>query len=157
MRKEPDAHADDLPLQQFLTFRLSRVQAKLNAQASRVLEKTAGLTLTQWRILAFLGSGAGSTSAELTRVAALDKGQVSRKLKSLIEEGLVTARADAADSRVQRLSLSRRGRALYEQTLPTMRARQRALQSEMSPAEVQRLFATLDKLEAAAEMTEFER
>ena len=45
-----NAHSDettigDLPLRRFLTFRMARVQAKLNAQASHILREQAGLTL----------------------------------------------------------------------------------------------------------------
>lgn len=78
-------------------------------------------------------------------------------MKPLIDEGLVESRSDTADNRLQRQALSRRGRTVYERTLPIMRARQRALQSAMSPAEFQTLLTALDKLEIAAEMMEFDR
>ena len=34
----------------FLTYRISRVHQKLNAQASRILAGSVGVTLNQWRI-----------------------------------------------------------------------------------------------------------
>ena len=70
-----DTHtdADTLPLQQFLTYRLSRVQAKLNAQATRILREASGITLTQWRIIALVGAAGQTRLSQLAREAALDK------------------------------------------------------------------------------------
>lgn len=145
----------DLPLQQFLTYRFSRVQAKLNAQATRLLRAQAGITLIQWRIIALIGAAGRSRSSELSRHAALDKGLLSRNLKTLIADGLVTACDDDTDNRAQNLALSPRGRQLYDATLPVMRARQRALRGALDPRELACLYSALDKLEIAADLTEF--
>lgn len=53
---KPRSPYGDLPLNQFLTYRLSRVQAKLNTQGNALLQKHAGLKLTQWRLLALVGT-----------------------------------------------------------------------------------------------------
>ena len=121
------SRSDDLPLHQFLTYRLSRVQAKLNAQASAMLRTHAGLTLSQWRILALVGAAGQTRLSELARTGLLDKGLLSRNLKVLVGEGLVIAKQDDVDHRVQHLRLSKRGKALFERTLPRMRKRQRHL------------------------------
>jgi DNA-binding MarR family transcriptional regulator len=142
---------DDLPLHQFLTYRLSRVQAKLNAQASAMLRAHAGLTLSQWRILALVGAAGQTRLSELSRIAALDKGLLSRNLKTLIADGLVRSKQDDIDHRVQHLSLSESGQALFERTLPHMRRRQRHLRSSMTANELDVLYRALDKLEVAAD------
>lgn len=143
--------SDDLPLHQFLTYRLSRVQAKLNAQASAMLRAHAGLTLSQWRILALVGAAGQTRLSDLSRVAALDKGLLSRNLKVLVGGGLVISEQDDIDHRVQHLSLSKRGKALFERTLPRMRKRQRRLRSALTAKELDVLYAALDKLEVAAD------
>ena len=154
---DPGEGQDDLPLTRFLTYRFSRVQAKLNAQATRLLHRTAGLGLTQWRILALIGDAGGTARAsEITSFAAIDKGLFSRKLKGLVEDGLVTTAPDKKDQRVQHLRLTAKGQRLYDSTLPVMRARQRALRSHFDDEELRVLYAALDKLESAAEETEFD-
>lgn len=145
------AALDGLPLHQFLTYRLSRVQAKLNAQAGALLKRHAGLTLSQWRILALVGSAGQTRLSDLARGAALDKGMLSRNLKNMIAEGLVLARQDDVDQRVQHLSLSPAGRDLFERTLPRMQMRQKHLRESLTSAELASLNAALDKLEIAAE------
>ena len=106
-----NTETDNTPLQQFLTYRFSRLQAKLNAQAARMLKDLAGITVTQWRIIALVGSTGQATSAELVRISTIDKGLFSRNLKGLIRDGFVNAEMDKGDQRAQILSLSPRSRS----------------------------------------------
>lgn len=148
---DPIGGPHDQPLHQFLTYRLSRVQAKLNAQANALLQRSAGLTLSQWRILALIGAAGQTRLSALVRIAALDKGLVSRNLKILSANGLVHSKQDEMDQRVQHLSLTKKGQALFEETLPKMRERQRHLRAGLDPAELRVLYSALDKLEIAAD------
>ncbi|MEM6465151.1 MAG: MarR family winged helix-turn-helix transcriptional regulator [Pseudomonadota bacterium] len=140
-----------LPLHRFLTYRMARVQSKLNTQASRLLRAKAGLSLAQWRILALIGSNPGARSTDLTRISAMDKGQFSRKLKTLVDDRLVTVTMAAEDHRTMKLELSESGQALFERTLPHMRERQMALSSLLAPEEEEMFFRVLDRLETAVE------
>ncbi len=150
-KQEPAEATDILPLHQFLTYRLSRVQAKLNAQAGAMLRRYAGLTLSQWRILALIGAAGPTRLSDLARMAALDKGLLSRNLKTLVAEDLVSSKQDEIDQRVQHLSLSPSGKALFEKTLPRMRQRQHRLRSALDEHELGVFYQVLDKLEVAAE------
>ena len=140
----------DLPLQQFLTYRFSRVQAKLNAQAMRILAQ-AGLSLTQWRIIALIGNAGQARPSALTSEGLIDKGMFSRKIKPLITTGLVDAGIDDKDNRAQVLSLTQKGRMLYNDTLPIMRKRQHALRAALTEEELRLIYTILNKLELAAE------
>ncbi|MEM8730914.1 MAG: MarR family winged helix-turn-helix transcriptional regulator [Pseudomonadota bacterium] len=148
---ENETRHDTQPLHQFLTYRLSRVQAKLNAQANALLQKNSGLTLSKWRILALVGAAGQTRLSVLSRTSALDKGLLSRNLKNMIEEGLVTSKQDDIDHRVQHLSLTTKGQALFDTTLPKMRMRQSKLREPLTPRELDALYSALDKLEIAAE------
>ncbi|WP_161594621.1 MarR family winged helix-turn-helix transcriptional regulator [Marimonas lutisalis] len=149
---DSDAHpAGPLPLHQFLTYRLSRVQAKLNAQATRLLRDTSGITLAQWRVIALIGAAGQTRLSALAREAALDKGLVSRNLKTLIGDGLVSTRTDDSDHRAQILQLTRTGQDIYERTLPIMQARQKRLRDGLSETELESFRRVLDHLEIAAE------
>jgi hypothetical protein len=77
---------DPLPLDQFLTYRLARVQARLNVHAAVLLKRHAGLTLSQWRIIALIGSGGHTKVSDFTRSMGLDKGLVSRNVRLLVEK-----------------------------------------------------------------------
>lgn len=146
---------DEFPFRNFLTFRLSRVQAKLNAQASLILKQHCGLNLTQWRIVLLLGSVSATTAGSLTAATGIDKGLFSRKLKTLIEMGVVKIKTNRDDHRQQLISLTPKGMRLYDKMAPVMRTRQQYLLSVLTAKERDIVAASLRKLEAAANITEF--
>jgi DNA-binding MarR family transcriptional regulator len=152
---EADALQEDLPLHQYLTFRLSRVQAKLNAQGARVLMDAAGLTLAQWRVVALVGAAGKTRLSDLARITALDKGLLSRNVKNLVKQGLITSTPDSFDHRVQHLTLSEQGREIFDRALPVTRRRQNHLRAGLTPEEIDAFRKVLDKLEIAAEKTDF--
>lgn len=143
-----------LPLTDFLTYRLARVQAKLNAQASRILREHAGINLTQWRIIIVLGEIGICTSAQLSRLTTMDKGLISRNVKSLTAEQIVKATRDATDNRAFNLGLTAKGQEIFHHTMPRMRARQEHLRAHLEPAEFEILMTAFTKLEKAAEDTD---
>lgn len=149
---------DLLQLQNFLTYRMARVQARLNAQGMRYLKEKAGISLTQWRVIAMIGSGGEDTvmASELKRMMGFDKGMFSRTVKQLMEVGLLTSGTDETDHRRQRLALTADGRALYQKTLPLMRERQQRLRDAIGEQDLAVFFSALEKLEAAVEQEDVE-
>ncbi len=149
----------DIPLEpelhRFLTLRLSRIQAKLNAQASHILREVNGLSLVQWRILALVAASGRSTASALSQYAGIDKGLFSRALKTLVAGGLISVATDPADHRSHVISATDRGFEIFERTLPIMRARQAHLVSDMTPEQRRVLMSALDKLEVAATRLDF--
>lgn len=145
----PYVSPEEPPVFQFLTYRLSRLQSRLNSGATRILKDLAGISLTQWRILALVGGQPGSRATDLIRLSAIDKGLFSRKLKTLQAEGLIASREDSKDHRVHKLHLTENGMKLYQQVLPVMRRRQQSLQDCLDERELEGLFAALNKLEVA--------
>ncbi|WP_417209685.1 MarR family winged helix-turn-helix transcriptional regulator [Antarctobacter sp.] len=140
-----------VPLSNFLTYRLAKAQAKLNAQASRILRDHAGITITQWRIIAVLGDTGRCTSAQLSRLTAMDKGLISRNVKTLAVEGMITITRDTVDHRALHLDLTDKGRKTFDHTIPRMRDRQRALRAYLDDAEFATFMTACEKLEKAAE------
>ena len=153
MQDTPESSAETAsPFEQVLTYRLARVQSKLNAQAVRILRDVAGISLVQWRIITMLGRLGESSSSRLVKESMLDKGLLSRKLGSLISEGLIVSRPHSSDKRVQLLSLTPRGTELHDRTLPHMSARQTVLTKDFDASELDALFQALAKLEQAADI-----
>lgn len=141
----------DRPLHDLVSYRLARVQAKLNAQATRILKENGGLTLVQWRVLLMLRGIGESSVGELARETQFDKALISRTVQTLVARGLVAHRGNERDHRQQLLSITPEGTAIFETAAPHMEARQKALRGAMSDEERSLLFDALDRLEAAAE------
>jgi len=149
--KNRDIAGREISLGSFLTYRFSRVQAKLNAQAIAILRETSGLSLTQWRILAYLGIYGEATATEIAEANAFDKALISRNIKPMIDEKLIAQKLNPNDQRSQRLSLRPRGKQLYEATLPRMRNRQSMLMGSLTPLQQSEVHEILDRLESASD------
>lgn len=137
-------------LRDHLTYRIARVQAKLNAQATRIVKEAAGITLTQWRVILLIGTVGRTRSTDVVREAAIDKGLVSRTIKTLTDADLVATETDKHDQRAHNLTLTAKGRELYARVLPITQERQRALRADLDADEIETLYQVLDKLETAS-------
>ncbi|MDG1211541.1 MAG: MarR family transcriptional regulator [Paracoccaceae bacterium] len=131
------------------------MQAKLNAQASRLLTREAGISLTQWRMLLIIGSLKNARLSDIVRESALDKGQVSRTLKKMVADALVNREAIENDQRASGLTLTDKGQSLLTRILPLMTKRREHLTGSLAVIELDVLFDALDKLDISAEADEF--
>lgn len=134
-------------LNSHLTYRLARLQAQLNAQASGILKTHAQISLSEWRVLAVLSNPDVKTQKDMMRAMSLDKGQISRTVKRLEAKQLVEQNAPAHDHRQRHVTLSEHGKALVKRIFPIMMKRQAHLQSEFTDEALDTLFSLLGKLE----------
>ena len=141
-------------LSQFLTYRVSRLHGKLNAQASKILRASVGISLNQWRMIAFIGGTSELTASELISYTGMDKGMVSRNVKTLFEMGYVKSKAHSTDTRLHILSLTPEGRKVFDKALPIMRRRQAHLKAKLSETEIAIFQKVMDDLEIASEETD---
>ena len=72
---------------------------KLAAGASSAYRREFGVGVTEWRILSKLASEDACTAQQICQYFDLDKGLVSRTLKSLVDNGSVTVTDLAGDNR----------------------------------------------------------
>lgn len=97
------------------------------------------LSLAEARVLWEIGHAADATARDLGAQLGLDKGLLSRLLKSLQRQGLLLAEADERDRRLRRLTLTPAGQEqLQELELRSRRQIADAL-SELGSGERQRL------------------
>ena len=78
----------------------------------------------------------------------MDKGQISRVVGQLEDDGLLAREADANDGRRQILSLSESGKELFRQTIEVSEIRQNEILSVLTGDELEALKNTLNKLSA---------
>ena len=149
------AETPSRPYKRFLSYRVLRAHLALNAQAMDLLDEHAGITLSQWRVMTFVGSGDATTSRAISSAAGLDPAIISRAVKSLEDQGLLGVSRLAEDRRTLSLALTAAGRAIFERTLPVMQARQEALLDALDPAERKAIHGILEKIELAAEKRDF--
>ncbi|MEM1235102.1 MAG: MarR family winged helix-turn-helix transcriptional regulator [Pseudomonadota bacterium] len=137
------------PLDQRVSYRISRLHGRLNAQAARILSATAGISLSQWRILVMIDAETEISASEIVRLTKIDKAMVSRAIKSLSEEGLVKVVVSKSDQRLHQIRMTAAGRERFMRALPAMLDRQNGLVDGLSEGEAETLFTLIGKLEDA--------
>lgn len=134
----------------FVTFRLARLQSSLNAQGTALLKSNSGLSLVEWRLIQILRMFGNASLTEIAGVVQMDKGQLSRKIKSMVEKGLLRAKTDKRDQRIQHLTLTKKAEHLSAKMMPIMEARQKRLLADVSAEDLDVFYSVVDKIEAAS-------
>ena len=141
----------DLPLDQFVTFRLLRLTNQLNRQAVRILAQHAGLRLPEWRCLAIIDAYGPQQVNQIAARLSADKGLISRSLASLEGSGHIKMARGAVDRRQVRVSLTAAGKKVVARMMPIMRQRQEHLLAALPERQRADFYRKIDKLQAASE------
>ena len=152
---DPGSQGEKLRVNQFLTWYLVRLSSMAKACISREYLEPAGLSVPEWRLLATVVDHSPIPFAEITSITTMDKGQVSRtlrsaQLKGYIQTEVATDRRAAetgngAAGRVM-VHVTDAGRALYEKVMPAAQRYQLGLIELMSPEERTVMLGVLRRL-----------
>ena len=151
MPSEPAAKRA-LDLARFLPYRLSVASNRISGAIAGAYSKRFDLTIPEWRVMAVLGGAEGLSAGEVAQRTAMDKVQVSRAIARLVATKRVARMADADDARVTRLSLSARGRAIYDEIAPLALSLEDVLLGALTPSERVSLDKILTKLTRQASL-----
>ena len=105
---------DDYRLDESIGYLLRQLRIQMDRAIDAEMTEH-DLTGAQWGPLFAIGQGLGNTAAELSRLACVDTGAMTRMLDRLETKGLVRRRRCPKDARVVRLELTDEGRRLYRE------------------------------------------
>ena len=144
-----------LDLESHVPSLLNWIANKLGRSASAQFREQFGVGITDWRVIALLAIEPHITANRIVDVIGLNKGAVSRCLRSLQARGLVSIRPHKNDGRSHTCALTRAGEALHDRILPVALERERRLLSGLSLQEFNELVRMLNRLhEALPEVSE---
>jgi len=135
-----------MQLERSLTWRLHRLHKLTDLESQRAYVEQTGLSLSDGRCLAAIGAFAPLSVNDLADAAHLTKGQASRAAQWLVDQGLVLKQADARDARGVVLTLTRKGRTLWQRTMATIDRRNEEIFGGLTDAEREQFGRTLDCL-----------
>jgi DNA-binding MarR family transcriptional regulator len=115
------------------------------------VETRYGVSIAEWRVILTLVSEPGLSGSDITNRWAMEKMSVNRAIQRLVDSGNVARSRDPEDRRSYRLTLTAKGRKLYEKIAPSANKRYAELTSAISGEELEALVATLRKMIARAE------
>lgn len=139
----------DLPVDRFLTFQVNQLSTEFERQWTRFMRARAGVSMSEWRILAVLRSGP-ATFAGIVETTLMNKALMSRSIRDLEEQCLISVGPTPGDARSITLSLTPKGRKLLAEVLPLAMRRQQHLLSVLTSAERRAFYTSIAKLKAAA-------
>ncbi len=138
------------PLERTLTWRLHRLHKLTDLQSGRNYAEHAGMSMSDGRCLAAIGSFAPLSVNALAAHAHLTKGQASRAAQALVDAGLVIKTSSDADGRGVVLTLTNAGRDAWQRVMQLIEQRNGEIFGCLGAAEREQLGALLDRLIAHA-------
>ncbi|AQA10430.1 MarR family transcriptional regulator [Streptomyces samsunensis] len=135
---------DLVPISELLSYRLSRTSSALSRSAALRYRREFDVSLGEWRSIALIAADPTLTLNRLARRAGLDKAQVSRVVRGLVERGLVSRTAGPGRSR--QLALTEAGLTVYRGLITAANERDAAFAEVLSDEEARALGRALDKL-----------
>ncbi|MDA1369958.1 MAG: homoprotocatechuate degradation operon regulator HpaR [Proteobacteria bacterium] len=112
----------------------------------RPMLRSFGLTDQQWRVIRVLASRDKLEAYELATQSIILPPSLTRILKNLEEGGLLSRSSDPSDQRKVLISLTRKGRKVYQQVVPESEKIYRALEAKIGSAELDDFLSKLVSL-----------
>ena len=128
-------------------LRMARFTNKVTRIGGEQLRRQ-GLSLGQFGVLAHVGAAEGMSQTELADALSLTQGNVCQLIDKLERAGLLLRRPEG---RTNRLYLTERGQALYDDVVPAHEAVIEELFSGLSPQQQAELLTLVRTLDRAAE------
>jgi DNA-binding MarR family transcriptional regulator len=138
-----------LAVERFVTFQVNQLSTAFERQWTRVMRDRAGVSLSQWRILAMLEAGP-MVFSRLVDGIGIDKALMSRSTRGLEALDLIKVGPTLDDARSLTLSLTPKGRRLLARMMPLAMQRQQHLLSALTLEERRSFYSAVNKLRAAA-------
>lgn len=139
-----------LVLREFFPYRLAVFSNDVSRAVAQLYGGRFQLSRSEWRVLAALGDSSGLSAKEIADYSTLEKMQVSRATSALLKAGLIEREEDERDRRHLRHRLSKKGRSLYQELIPLVRARQDYMLSALSDEERTQLDELIERIHAKA-------
>ncbi|MEM9493633.1 MAG: MarR family winged helix-turn-helix transcriptional regulator [Myxococcota bacterium] len=149
MQKSSQDPPTPISLGSFLPYQVTLLANQIARYTTSVAKRHGGLNLSHWRVLAAIADRPGRSANQVVAVTPMDKGIVSRAVRSLIDQRLVARKASQEDGRVGHLHLTAKGRRRYDAIAAEVRAFDQQLRSNLSSTEQEQLLRLLTRLTSA--------
>ena len=146
--KRPKSETDSLHINsdRFAQYYFTAISNLFSRKVSSYVRANYQIGLGEWRILANLAREPDIPASKISQNNVMDKGQVSRAMKSLQTKGLVEVIEKGDKSRNNPARLTKKGVATHRAILPFIEARYDEMMDGLTEDEVEQLFEILQKL-----------
>jgi DNA-binding MarR family transcriptional regulator len=99
----------------YLPHRLLMLARMIDRETAKQLQSDFGLTVAEWRVLAFVASAGPSSASEVGAAFEADRAEVSRAVAKLVAASFIQKDQDPAHHKKMILCVTESGRALHLQ------------------------------------------
>jgi len=142
---------DDIELHSLISVKLNVVNVKISRQIGQAVQAKANLRLPEWRIISLLSSSGPMSQADIRTSIGMDKGQISRTVKSMLSADLLDYEGRDGQARNVRLCLTDKGREVHLRVDSMMEKHKAQVLSELSLDEKKSFFKNLLRIEEAVD------
>jgi len=143
-----DAARTDFNVETSPRYRLAALARLWTSSTEKIYERRFGLSLSEWRILAIVGAEEPINAGAIADRGLLEKSHISRLVARLTRRGLIASRPDEADARKAWLSITPKGRSLFDRVAEVSRERDEKFLRPLSARERDTLDELLTRLTA---------
>jgi len=126
--------------------RFNYLGLRYNTQLYGWVEERFGLSRAEFAVIYSLALVDGVTASEIAASTAFPKNTLSRAVNRIAKLGLIRRREGETDRRQQNLTLTARGRAVFDEALPRFAALETEMLSPLSLVERETLSALMAKV-----------
>lgn len=145
------AEAEQFELAAFFPYKVRLLDRSVSASLTPVYESLFGLSVSEWRTMAVLGSHGTLSAKEIVALSGMDKVNVSRAIQGLREAGLLRRDIDGEDRRRALLRLTERGTDAFRTLVPLVLKREAELLAGLSVQERTTLLTLMERVRRNAE------
>ncbi|AMK25282.1 MULTISPECIES: MarR family winged helix-turn-helix transcriptional regulator [unclassified Sphingobium] len=140
--------AKTLRLDQFLPYRLSFTAALLSDTIAQSYETLFGITIAEWRVIAWVAERGSITQQQICAQSRMDKVTVSRAAIALTERDLLHRLPNPEDRRSHLLALTAEGQRLHAAIAPKALELESGVFSHFSAEEIDAFTTMLRRIDA---------
>ncbi|MBV4395977.1 MarR family transcriptional regulator [Advenella alkanexedens] len=139
--------ADSFNLENSLTYKLHSLAKLIDRHADYTDLEPVRISSAEGRVLAVIGFNKVLSVVQVAKKANLDKSQGSRAVVSLVDKGLIEKRQQKQDARAFDLSLTEKGKQVYEEVVALIMHRNDIAMKTLSAEEQQNLLNLINKIQ----------
>lgn len=124
-----------LDLTRYVPALFTFIAGRLSRGASQHYQSICGIGIETWRILVLLKVDRAVSATRIASELGIDKGSVSRSLKSMQASDLVSITLDEQDGRMRLVNMTAKGDATHDRLVGIALERERALLAVLQPKE----------------------
>ncbi len=144
MTKSKNNANSAVEIQDLVAYRINGLANIMLRSASRFYKAKLGLHPPEIWVLCSIGIHEPITAREVANRITIDEAQVSRAIKSLIEQDIINRQSSKEDNRRKMLSLSKKGKSLFQKATRFSQDRQARFLEGLSDEDIEHFKSILE-------------